>query len=166
MPVEAAEIVAAVVIGLGATAIMDLWNVFLKRAVGIPSLDYCMLGRWVLHLPRKFQHVSIAAAAQQPGECAAGWVTHYAIGISLAVGFVLLMSGQWLAAPTLRPALVYGCATVVFPLFVLQPALGLGIASSKAARPAQARLKSMATHLMFGLGIYLCALVLSALPPG
>ncbi|MGD2069946.1 MAG: DUF2938 family protein [Gemmatimonadota bacterium] len=40
---------------------------------------------------------------------------------------------------------------------MLQPALGLGIASSKAARPLQARAKSVGTHIVFGLGLYFCA---------
>ena len=53
---------------------------------------------------------------------------------------------------------VFGIATVVFPFFILQPSLGLGIAASKTPRPAQARLKSLVTHTIFGLGLYVCAL--------
>jgi hypothetical protein len=48
---------------------------------------------------------------------------------------------------------------VVFPLFIMQPALGLGIAASNTPKPWQARLKSLATHTVFGIGLYLCALV-------
>jgi hypothetical protein len=43
----------------------------------------------------------------------------------------------------------------------MQPAFGLGVAASKAASPTQARLKSLATHSVFGIGLYLCALGLS-----
>jgi hypothetical protein len=43
----------------------------------------------------------------------------------------------------------------------MQPSLGLGIAASKAPRPNQARLKSLATHTVFGAGLYLWALPLS-----
>jgi len=46
---------------------------------------------------------------------------------------------------------------VVFPLFVLQPSLGFGIASSKAPHPMRARLKSLMTHTVFGLGLFACA---------
>ena len=60
-------------------------------------------------------------------------------------------------------ALLFGLITVVFPLFVLQPALGLGIASARTPKPAQARLKSVGTHLVFGAGLYGCALVVSTL---
>lgn len=160
MQVESAQIIVSIVIGIGATLLMDGWNLVLKRVAGLPSLDYCMLGRWILHMPTAFRHASIAAAAKIPGECAAGWLAHYSIGCSLALGFVFA-SGDWLARPTPLPALLYGAATVVFPLFIMQPALGMGVASSKAARPAQARAKSVATHLVFGSGLYLWALALS-----
>jgi hypothetical protein len=68
----------------------------------------------------------------------------------------------WQDRPTLFPALLYGLATVVFPLVIMQPSLGLGIASSRTPHPTQARLKSLGTHLVFGLGLYLVALVVGA----
>lgn len=162
MRIEAARIIAGIGIGIGATLLMDAWNLLLKRALGIPSLDYCMLGRWVRHMPAAFRHVSIAAAPKQPGECVAGWLAHYSIGSSLALAFVVFASADWLVRPTLLPALIYGLATAAFPLFIMQPALGLGIASSKAARPVQARVKSVATHAVYGIGLYLCTLALSS----
>jgi len=45
MSIEAVYILGAIGIGIGATLIMDLWNLFLKRASSIPSLNYCLLGR-------------------------------------------------------------------------------------------------------------------------
>jgi uncharacterized membrane protein YagU involved in acid resistance len=158
MRIETATIITGIVIGAGATLIMDVWNAFLKRAFNLVSLNYCMLGRWLRHMPAAFRHASIAAAAPKSLECATGWIAHYAIGISMALGFVLLTQGDWLARPSLLPALLYGIATVVFPFLVLQPALGLGIASAKARRPVQARLKSLATHAVYGAGLYICAL--------
>jgi hypothetical protein len=153
----------AVLAGLGATATIDLWSLFLRRAFGILSLNYCLLGRWVLHMPRgTFVHRSIAAAEPVPGECPAGWVAHYGIGTGFALLFVLLVSPRWLERPTLLPALVFGVVTVLVPWLVMQPALGLGIASSKTPNPAGARLKSLGTHAVFGLGLYFSALLLAA----
>jgi hypothetical protein len=80
-----------------------------------------------------------------------------------AVFVVVVAPGGWLARPTLLPAFLFGVVTVVFPLFVMQPSLGLGMASSRAHRPAQARLKSLGTHIVFGLGLYGCALGLSCI---
>jgi hypothetical protein len=68
---------------------MDLWAIVLKRAFGIASLNYAMVGRWLGHFPRgHFVHKSIAAAAPVAGERALGWIAHYAIGVIFA--FLLL----------------------------------------------------------------------------
>jgi DUF2938 family protein len=156
------HIVGGIAVGIGATLVMDAWNLFLKRAFGVRSLNYCLLGRWVRHLPEgTLVHASIAASPPKPLECPVGWAAHYMIGVVLGVTFVVLTEGAWLARPTLLPALVYGLATVVFPFFILQPSLGLGVASSRTPRPAQARLKSLATHTVFGIGLYVCALAVS-----
>src|SRR6266849_602785 len=159
MSVEAPVILSAIVVGIGATVAVDLWNLFLKRAFRIPSLNYCFLGRWLRHMPQgTFRHASIAAALQKPFECTAGWIAHYTIGVVFAVVFVVLASADWLARPTLLPALLYGIGTVVFPLFIMQPSFGLGIAASRTPNPPRARLKSLGTHAAFGLGLYASAL--------
>lgn len=164
MSITPHHVFGAVAIGVGASLLMDAWNLFLKRAFGIPSLNYCLLGRWFCHMPKgTFFHPSIAAAPPRRLECAAGWVAHYTIGVLLGLVFLALAPADWLARPTVLHALLYGICTVVFPLFVLQPALGLGIASSKTPKPAQARLKSVVTHVVFGLGLYLCGVALSHL---
>lgn len=162
MSLAARDVLAALAVGTGATLLMDLWNLFLKRAFGIASLDFCLLGRWLRHLPEgTFRHERIAAAPRRRHECAVGWIAHYSLGMAFALAFVALAPGGWLARPTLLPALLFGIVTVVFPLFVLQPALGLGMASARAPNPRQARLKSLATHTVFGVGLYLVALALS-----
>jgi hypothetical protein len=163
-PITEHYIPLAIAIGIGATLLMDAWNQFLKRAFSIPSLNYCLLGRWIGHMPGgTLRHTSIATAEQRPFECAVGWIAHYSIGIVFALVFVVFLSGDWITRPTLLPALFYGIATVVFPFLILQPSLGLGIASSKAPRPNQARLKSLATHTVFGIGLYMCALGLAGI---
>jgi len=155
----AGGILSGIAIGLGATAIMDLWNLFLKRVFGVQSLNFCFVGRWIAHMPYGiFRHRSIAAAEQKPFECVVGWLAHYSTGVTLALVFVVLLSGDWLAQPTFLPVLLYGVATVVFPFFIVQPSLGLGMASSRTPNPTQARLKSLMTHTIFGVGLYLCAL--------
>lgn len=149
---------AALAIGVGATLLVDLWNAFLKRAFGMRSLDYCLLGRWIRHMPQgTFRHTRITDAAQMPFECAVGWIAHYSIGVALTLVFVGFASAEWLARPTLLPALLYGIGTVVFPLFVMQPSIGLGIASSRTPDPMQARMKSLMTHAVFGFGVWACA---------
>jgi hypothetical protein len=166
MSIEANYILGAIAVGIGATLVMDLWNLFLKRTFSIPSLNYCLLGRWLLHMPEgTFRHASIISAPQKPLECTAGWIAHYTIGVVLALVFVVFTSDDWLARPTLLPALLYGIGTVVFPFFIMQPAFGLGVAASRTPNPTQARLKSLVTHTVFGVGLYVCAFGVShALP--
>ena len=158
------DVLSAILIGIGASALMDLWNLFLRKAFGIRSLDYCLLGRWIRHMPQGvFRHASIAAATPMPRECVLGWVAHYAIGAGLSVSLVFVVSRTWLLEPTFLPALMWGLGSVIFPMFVMQPALGLGFAASKTPNPTMARLKSLATHTVFGIGLYVFACVFDAL---
>ena len=162
MTVDPHSTIVAAAIGVGATFVMDLWNLFLKRAFSIPSLNYCLLGRWLRHMPAgTFRHASILAAPPKPLECTTGWAAHYTTGLIFALAFVAFASGDWLVRPTLLPAVLYGVGTVVFPFLILQPSLGFGIAGSRTPHPTQARLKSLATHAVFGIGLYVCACVVN-----
>ncbi len=162
MRIETSYILGAIAIGLGASLIMDLWNLFLKYAFGIQSLNYCLLGRWVRHMPEgTIRHANITTAPHKSFECTIGWIAHYSIGVAFALVFVALAPGGWLTRPTFLPALLYGIGTVVLPFFIMQPLVGFGIASSKTPNPSQARLKSIATHTIFGVGLYVSALPVS-----
>ena len=159
---EPRYMIGATLVGLGATLLIDLWALFLRRGFNISSLSYCLLGRWLLHMPGgTIVHRSIGAAPQKPHECTLGWVAHYLIGTAFALVFVLLASGSWLERPTLLPALAFGVATTLVPYLVMQPSFGLGFAASKTPSPNQARLKSLMTHTVFGVGLYIWALLLS-----
>jgi hypothetical protein len=167
MAPETSYIPGAIAVGLGATLFMDLWALFLNRAFRAASPNYCLVGRWVCHMPAgTFTHPSIAAAPRKNSECAVGWITHYAVGAVYALLFVVLASGGWLARPTLWPALLFGVATVMVPFLVMQPSFGLGIASSRAPNPTQARLRSLMAHTAFGVGVYVCAVGLSFVQRG
>ena len=56
-----------------------------------------------------------------------------------------------------------GLATVVAPWFVMQPAMGAGIAGSRTPDPRATRLRNLGTHAVYGLGLYLAAIVLAGL---
>lgn len=63
LPVVATAVLAA--IGVGATAVMDLWAAALRR-IGVPSLDFALLGRWVGHLPDgRWMHDSIGDGSKE-----------------------------------------------------------------------------------------------------
>jgi len=60
------------------------------------------------------------------------------------------------------PALCFGIGTVVLPFFVMQPAMGAGVASSRTPTPVLNVLKSLANHTVFGLGLYAAALAIAS----
>lgn len=155
---EAAQVA---LIGLGATALMDIWTLVLKR-LGIATLDYALVGRWAGHLARgKFTHASIGQSTTIAGERPLGWAIHYAVGIVFA-GLVVVVAGwPWLRAPSLLPALVVGIATVAVPLFIMQPAMGAGFMASKTPTPFKNCLRSLATHTVFGFGLHLAATLIA-----
>jgi hypothetical protein len=149
----------AVVIGVGATAVLDLWAAFAQRALGLPAANMALLGRWVGHFPRgRFAHDSIAQAEPASGERLIGWLAHYAIGVAFGAALVAIAGLDWARRPTLPPALIFGVVTVAAPLLVMQPAMGLGVAASRTPNPTAARLRSLMSHTVFGVGLYLAAL--------
>jgi hypothetical protein len=153
---EGLEIVVRVVlIGIGATVVLDLWNALLKGVFGVPSLHMGMLGRWLGHFPRgRFMHDNIAEASPIPGERIIGWSAHYAIGITWAALLLAIWGLDWARHPTPLPALIVGLFTLVAPFFMMQPGMGIGMAASKAPSPNVARLKSIVSHTVYGIGLY------------
>ena len=152
-------------IGVGATVILDLWTALLAR-FGVASTNWGMVGRWLGHIPRgRFVHDNIAAAAPVPGERMLGWTAHYVTGVVYAGLLLAIVGVDWARAPTLLPALVFGVVTVAAPFFIMQPGMGAGVAASKTPKPNAARLKSLATHTVFGLGLYAAAAIAALLTP-
>jgi len=150
-------------IGIGATAIMDVWLLLLKR-LHVPTLNFALLGRWIGHLFRgQWKHEAIARATPLKGELALGWFVHYATGIAFAALLIAVYGRTWTSDPRLLPALAVGVATVVAPLFVLQPAMGAGIASCKTAAPLMNSLRSLLNHSVFGAGLYVSAVFIGVI---
>ena len=149
-------------LGAGATLVTDLWAMARRRLLGVPAPDYGLVGRWFAHMARgRFRHERIAVAPPVPGERLVGWMAHYLTGIAFA-GVLLAVCGlAWVRQPTLAPALAVGIVTVAAPFLLMQPGMGAGIAASRTPRPNAARLQSLITHTIFGLGLYATGLVLS-----
>ena len=154
----------AALIGVGATLVMDLWALVLKRVYEVPALDYALVGRWIGHMPAgRLCHVAIAAAPRIKGERVIGWAAHYAIGIVFAALLLAVFGLDWAGRPTLGPALAIGLVTVAAPFFLMQPCLGFGFVASRTPKPTIARLRSLIAHLMFGMGLYGAAWMLAQL---
>ena len=154
--------VSAVLIGAGATAVMDLWGIVRQRVFRIPNMNYGLVGRWLAWMTRgRFRHERIAATPAVMGEKAIGWTAHYATGIAFAAAFLGLGGLDWARSPVLAPALAFGVVTVAAPFLLMQPGMGAGIAARRTPRPNAARVQSLVTHAVFGFGLYAAALFLN-----
>lgn len=163
-PPDNTTAVHILLIGIGATAVLDAWLLLLRR-LGQPSAGFAPLGRWIGHLARgRLTHPAIAQAAPVRHELALGWLSHYAVGVAFAAALVAWQGMAWVRQPTPLPALAFGLASVVAPLFVMQPAMGAGFASRRTAAPLKNCLRSTLNHMVFGVGLYLCARLLAGAP--
>ncbi len=150
-----------ILIGLGATMLMDLWAIVLNKIFAQAKANWAPAGRWFWHLRRgKVFHDSIASAEPYDHELALGWAGHYAIGILYGIILALIMGPTWLDAPTFVPAWILGIVTIGAGWFLMQPGLGLGWAASKTPRPNKVRFLNFAAHTVFALGLYGTALLI------
>jgi hypothetical protein len=142
--------------------VVDLWGVLAVRVFGAPPTNWGMFGRWLGNFPRgRFVHDSIAKAPAVRGELLLGWSGHYAIGIAFAALLIAICGLDWARHPTPLPALLFGLVKVAAPFFIMQPAMGAGIAAANTPKPGPARLRSIANHAMFGVGLYVSALLVA-----
>lgn len=156
--------VYAVLIGTGATAVMDLWALVRKRLLGSPLPNYGLVGRWLAHMPGgRFRHPAIAASRPMPHERLIGWCAHYLIGIAFAAILLGIWGLAWVRQPAIGPALIVGLCTVAAPFFLMQPGMGAGIAARRTPKPGAARVQSLITHAIFGIGLYVAGCVTSLL---
>jgi hypothetical protein len=153
----------AVLIGTGATALLDAWSVARAWLTGATMPDYGPVGRWIASMPRgQFVHAAISKASPIAGERAIGWSAHYLIGIAFA-GVLLAVWPDFAREPTLPPALTVGIGSVAAPFLLMQPGMGAGFFASRTPNPRAARLRSLTTHTMFALGLYAAGWTLHAI---
>jgi hypothetical protein len=158
------DVLFTIVLGVGATVVMDLWGLARKSLLGIAPPNYALVGRWIAHMTRgRFHHKSISAAALVRGELIIGWIAHYLIGVMFAALLIRIWGPAWIQHPTIGPALIVGIGTVTAPFLLMQPGMGAGIAASKTPNPFSARLQSLITHGVFGIGLYVTGQLLNAI---
>jgi hypothetical protein len=140
--------VSVLLVGIGATAVTDLWALARKRLLGIAPPDFAIVGRWLAGMSQgRFRHESIAATPAVRCERLIGWIAHYLIGIAFAGVLLGTWGLEWIRHPRILPALLVGVVTVAAPLLVMQPGMGVGFSARRA-------LHSLITHLVFGVGLY------------
>jgi hypothetical protein len=152
----------AVVMGVAATALLDIWAMLLNRLFGLGLPNWGLVGRWVGHLPAgRFVHDDISKAAPVASERAIGWTFHYAVGALFALATLLIGGAGWARSPSLPLPLIVGIVTVGCGWFILQPGMGAGIAASRRPDASRIRLLNVVGHVVFGLGLWLAALAIA-----
>jgi uncharacterized membrane protein YeaQ/YmgE (transglycosylase-associated protein family) len=147
-------VVTGVVAGVLGTLMMDSLNLLCARTGMISKIDVGMIGRMAVGWARgRFRYGHPSEVEQVANEMLYGYVTHYTIGVGLAVPYVLgwdlLVGGP--ASPVW--AIAYGVVTTVAAYFFVLPSMGLGVFGRRSPEGIKLALSSLANHLFYGVGI-------------
>ncbi len=147
-------VVTGVVAGVLGTLVMDLLNLLFARTGMLSKIEVGMIGRMAVGWSRgRFRYAHPSEMEKVANEMLYGYVTHYTIGVGLAVPYVLgwdlLVGGP--ASPVW--ALAYGVATTVASYFFVFPSMGLGVFGRRSPEGIRAPLSSLANHVFYGVGI-------------
>jgi hypothetical protein len=147
-------IVTGAVAGLLGTLVMDLLNHLFARIGLLIRIDMGMIGRMSAGWAQgRFCYRHPGEMKQVANEMALGYLTHYTIGVGLAIPFLL---GWDLLVGGLAPpawTLAYGVATTVASVFFVYPSMGLGVFGMRTPEGIRAPLSSLANHFFFGVGM-------------
>jgi uncharacterized membrane protein YeaQ/YmgE (transglycosylase-associated protein family) len=147
-------IVTGVLAGVLGTLMMDSLNHLFARIGMISKIDVGMIGRMAVGWAHgRFRYGHPSEMKPVANETLYGYVTHYAIGVSLALPYVfgwdLLVGGP--ASPIW--ALAYGVATTVASYFFVFPSMGFGVFGRRSPEGIRAPLSSLFNHLFYGVGM-------------
>jgi uncharacterized membrane protein YeaQ/YmgE (transglycosylase-associated protein family) len=147
-------VVTGVAAGALGTLVMDTLNLLFARTGLLSRIDVGMIGRMAAGWTRgRFGYGHPSEIEQVANEKLYGYITHYTIGVVLAVGYVigwdLTVGGP--ASPMW--ALAYGVATTVAAYFFVLPSMGLGVLGRRSPEGAKTPLSSLANHLFYGVGM-------------
>jgi len=120
----------------------------------LSRINIGMLGRMSVGWARgRFRYSHPGEIEQVAHERLYGFITHYVIGVGLAVPYVLgwelFVGGP--ASPAW--ALAYGVATTVFSYFFVFPSMGLGVFGRRSPEGIKSAISSLANHFFYGLGM-------------
>ena len=143
-----------VLAGVLGTLAMDSLNLVFARTGVLLRIDIGTIGRMSAGWARgRFRYRHPSEMKPVTNETLIGYITHYLIGVGLAVPFVLTwahFSGG--PAPPVW-ALAYGIATTVASVFVVYPSMGFGVFGRRSPDGIRAPLSSVANHFFFGVGM-------------
>ncbi len=152
------------VVGVTGNLTLDLWQQIFRLLFNMPITNWAMIARWIGNMRSgRIAWRDIAHAPPVANETAWGWVAHYLIGPGLGALYVLVVRDVFAQPLTFVSALLFGVLSVSLTWFVVEPLLGAGIAASKTPHPTAVRAQDFSSHVAFGIGLYLGALLAAML---
>ena len=147
-------LIPGIVAGVSGTIAMDLLNSFVARTGMFFKIDVVMIGRMAAGWTRgRFRYEHPDEMEQVSNEMVYGYLTHFGIGVGLAVPFNLswgLCTGH--TVPPAR-AVLYGVSTTAASFFFVYPSMGLGVCGLKSPEKIKAFASPLANHLFYGIGL-------------
>jgi hypothetical protein len=147
-------IITGFVAGVLGTLAMDLLNKLVARTRFFLKIDVAMIGRMALGWTRgRFCYGHPNELEQVPNELIYGYLAHFAIGVGLAIPFVLVLD-FWVKEPV-SPiwAVLYGVATCAASFLFVYPSMGLGVFGRRSPERVKAFITPLANHLFYGVGL-------------
>jgi uncharacterized membrane protein YeaQ/YmgE (transglycosylase-associated protein family) len=147
-------IITGIVAGVLGTLMMDSLNHLFARTGMLSKIEVGMIGRMSAGWARgRFRYRHPDEMEEVANEMLYGYITHYTIGVGLAVPYVL--GWDLLVGGPVSPlwTLAYGVATTVASLFFVYPSMGLGVCGRRSPEGIRAPLSSLANHLFYGVGM-------------
>ena len=159
---RATLLILSIVLGVAATAFLDVVNYLQHIVLDKPLTRYEFIGRWVIYMTDGvFSHESIKTAEPRKGELLLGWFGHYAIGVGFALLMLVFTGLRWIQKPSFMPAFIVGFATCSIPFFLMYPGMGYGVAGLHTPNPAMLQSKVLLSHFIFSVGLYAAGWLLS-----
>lgn len=147
-------VVNGIIAGVLGTLAMDLLNNLAARTGMFLKIDVAMIGRMAAGWTRgRFRYGNPDEMEQVPNELIYGYFTHFAIGVSLAVPFVLV--SHFLVGGSASPisAVFYGVTTTLASFFFVYPSMGLGVFGWRSPERIRAFITPLANHFFYGVGL-------------
>ena len=147
-------ILTGVIVGVIGTLAMDLLNHLFARTGVLLRIDVGMIGRMSAGWARgRFCYSHPSEMKPVANEKLIGYITHYSIGVALAIPFVLVWAYFFGGPVSPVWALAYGIATTVASVFFVYPSMGFGVFGMRSPEGIRAPLSSLANHIFFGAGM-------------
>ena len=147
-------VLTAIVAGLLGTLAMDVLNLLFAKLGLLEQIGHRMLGR-VAHgwLRGRFFYSAPSEVPEVDNAMVYGFVTHYVIGVLLALGY--LVGWDLLTGDPASPigAVIYGVGTTVFAYFYFFPGMGLGVCGRLSPLGIKLPITSLLNHGFYGLGV-------------